>query len=83
MNLKIQKIFTKLRNILNDEEDELLKKIDKYFNDSFFSENLIKEGEKLSQKIKISLEEGKLIEKEWGNKPLNSSINDCLNIEKI
>jgi len=71
LNLKIQKIFTKLRNILNDREDELLKEIDNYFNNSFFSENLIKEGEKLPQKIKISLEEGKLIEKEWGNKPLN------------
>ena len=82
LNLKIQKIFTKLRNILNDREDELLKEIDNYFNNSFFSENLIKEGEKLPQKIKISLEEGKLIEKEWGNKPLNSSINDCLIIEK-
>ena len=41
----------------------------------------MKEGEKLPYKIKESLEKGKIIEKEWNNNKLNSSINDCLNIE--
>jgi len=36
----------------------------------------------LPNKIKISLEKGKLIDKEWdNNKMLNSIINDCINIE--
>ena len=36
----------------------------------------------MPHKIKISLEKGKSIEKEWNNdNNLNSLINDCINIE--
>jgi hypothetical protein len=44
--------------------------------------NIIKEGEKLPNKIKISLEKGKLIDNEWNdNSKLSSIINSCINIE--
>ena len=82
LKLEIQNIFTKIKNALNNREDELLLQIDNIYNDKFFNENIIKEGEKLPKKIKFSLEKGKLIDKEWDNNNLSSNINDCINIEK-
>ena len=55
--------------------------VDNLFNKKYFDEDIIKKGEKLPKHIKISLEKGKLIEKEWDNNNLNSYINDCINIE--
>ena len=81
LKLNIQKIFTKIRNELNNREDELLLEVDKYADNIFFTEDIIKEGEKLPNKIKESLEKGKILENKWNNNKLNSSINDCLNIE--
>ena len=80
LKINIQKIFTKLRNTINDREDELLLEVDKFYN-LLVNENLIKESELLPNKIKISLEKGKLITNNWKNNKLNSLINDCLNIE--
>jgi len=81
LKLKIQKIFTKIRNSLNEKEDELLLEIDETYNKVYFNEDIIKESEKLPNKIKISLEKGKLIDKEWNDDNLNCLINDCVNIE--
>ena len=46
-------------------------------------ESIIKYSEKLPNQIKISLENGKVLDKEWDDnkKKLNSIINDCINIE--
>ena len=82
IKIDIQNIFTKIRNAINEREDQLLLDVDKKFNEFFYNENIIKDSEKLPNKIKISLERGKLTEKEWkNNNKLNSLINDCLNIE--
>ena len=81
LKMNIQKIFTKLRNCLNDREDELLLEIDKKYNELSLNEEIIKEIDKFPNKIKISLEKGKEIENNWNNNKLNSLINDCLNIE--
>jgi len=81
LKMNIQKIFTKLRNTLNDREDELLLKIDKKYNELYLNEEIIKEIDKFPNKIKISLEKGKEIENNWNNNKLNSLINDCLNNE--
>ena len=84
-NLKseIQKIFTKIRNTLNNREDELLSEIDYFYNIKYFNKDLIKNGKKLSKQIKSSLEKGNLIDKDkdWSDNNLNSYINDCINIE--
>ena len=51
---------------------------------TFCSDNLIKQREKLPQKIKLSLEKGKSIDNVWNNndkKKLTSLIQDCINIE--
>ncbi len=67
LKLNVQKIFTKIRNILNEREDALLFEMDKKYESIYFKEELIKESEKLPNKIKISLEKGKAIDKEWDN----------------
>ena len=75
-------IFTKLRNALNQREDEILTNIDNDFKKYFFDEELVKKAEKLPNKVKLSLEKGKLIDKEWNDdNKLNFIINDCINIE--
>ena len=81
IKLNIQKIFTKIRNALNNREDELLLEVDNEFEKLYFNEEILIETEKLPNKIKISLEKGKLIDKEWDNNELKSLINDCINIE--
>ena len=81
LKLKIQKIFTKIRNALNDREEELLLDIDNKFSEKFLNEELIKESEKLPNKIKVSLEKGKEIDKEWDDNKLNILIGSCINIE--
>ena len=82
LKLKIQKIFTNIRNIINNREDELLLEIDNKYNDKYIDENIYKEIEKLPNKIKISLEKGKLLDNEWDNdNKLYTLINICINIE--
>ena len=81
LKLKIQNIFTKIRNTINNREDELLLEADKYFNNLLFNKDIIKDGEKLPNKIKESLERGKLIYKKWNNNKSNILLKDCLNIE--
>ena len=82
VKIKIQTMFTKIRNILNEREDELLLEIDKKYNELFFKEELITDNENLQNKIKISLEKGKIEEDEWEDKTkLPSLINKCIAIE--
>ena len=83
LKLKVQKIFTKIRNELNNREDELLLQIEQKYEEFYIKEEKIKEIEKLPIKIKASIEKGNLIvNKEWDNDDkLNIIINDCINIE--
>ena len=81
LKLKVLKAFTKIRTALNEREDKLLEEIDDLFNKRYFNEDIINKGEKLPKKIKISLDKGKQIDKEWDNDNLVSYINDCINIE--
>ena len=77
----IQTVFTKLRSEINNREDKLLFEVDSKFEELFFKEDIIKQGDKLPNKIANSLKKGKLIEEHWNENKLNSLINDCLNIE--
>ena len=79
IKLDLLKIFTKIRNELNNRENQLLEEVDKLFDKHFVKEDNIRECEKLPNKIKTSLEKCKKINIE--NDKLNSLINDCLNIE--
>ena len=83
--MKIQKLFTKFRNEINEREEELLKITDKEYDNLFFNENLIKEIEKLPNTTKTVIENSKNINndhKDWNNdNKLNFLINICINIE--
>ena len=79
LKIKVQKIFTKIRNEINEREDKISLEIDECFDNSFFKEDLIKQSENLPKKISINLEKGKLIGKENDNLAL--IVNDCINIE--
>ena len=58
-------------------------KIDEKYDNIYFKEDTIKETERMPNKIKIDLENGKRINNEWNDeKKLKSIINDCINIEK-
>jgi len=82
LKLKIQTIFTKIRNVLNEKEDQLLLDIDNIYNNNiYFKEDIIKQSIKLPNKIKKSIDKGKIIEKEWNDNNLSSLINDCIIIE--
>ena len=83
LKLKIQSIFTKLRNVLNEREDKLLSDIDNEYDNIYFKEDIIKTNEKIPNKIKKSIEKGKIIEKEkeFNENNLSSLVNDCIIIE--
>ena len=79
---KISKIFTKLRDLLNEREDQLLLELNNMYNNLYFKEDLIKNGEEISKQINSFLEKGKILNNEWeNNNKLISNINDCINIE--
>ena len=82
LKMNIQNAFTKLRNAINDREDELLIIVDKKFKELYFNEDFVKESENLPKKVDLSLKKGKLINENWKNFNLKILINDCLNIEK-
>ena len=54
IKLEIQNIFTKLRNSINEREDSLLLEVDNLYSKTFFDEALLKECEKLPNKVKLS-----------------------------
>jgi len=82
IKLKISKIFTYIRNNINEREDELLSEVENIYDKTYFKEDLIRKGEKIPSKIKIFKEKGEIIKKDWDdNNKLNNIINDCINIE--
>ena len=47
LKIDIQNTFTRIRNIINEREDQLLFDVDKQFDNLYFKEELIKQSEKL------------------------------------
>ena len=77
----IQQEFTKLKNILNNREDELLNAIDKIFND-YYDDDKIKKSQKIDKQIKITLDKSKTLDKYLNdNNYLNYLISICIDIE--
>ena len=82
IKLKIQKVFTKLRNKLNEREEILLLEVDKIFDETYISEEMIRKGEKLPKQIQMTLENSKEIDNKYNNdNQINLLINDCITIE--
>ena len=78
---KIQKIFTNIRNEINNREEVLLLEVNKEFENYFFKEDIVKNIEKFPNKIKLSLEKCKEINKEDNNNDQIILINECIKIE--
>ena len=85
LKLEIGKVFTKIRNKINEREDQIFLEVDNLYEKIYFKEELIKGSENLPNEIKLSLEKGITIDREWDNQEnkLNSLINDCIKIENI
>ena len=81
LKLKIQKVFTNIRNEINKKEDEILLDLDKKLGSFFLDKEYVKNIDRIPNKVKISLENGKILEKNWKEKELNESLYNCLNIE--
>ena len=84
LKLEMLNIFTKIRNILNERENELLLEIDKKFELFNFNDSIIKESEKLPKKVKSLLDIGKKVENELKNNNninINSIIINSINME--
>ena len=80
---KIQKIFTRLRNCLNEREDKILSEVDEIFNSCYFNKTVVEESENFPNKIKKYLEIGDIQENEWENENnFKRLINNCIKIEK-
>ena len=56
--MKVSKIFTQIRNVINEREDKILLEIDNKFNDIYFKDEIIHKCENLPNKIKKSIEKG-------------------------
>ena len=67
LKLNVQKIFTKIRTVINEREDELLSDIDNEFSNNFCGDDIIEESIKLPNKIKQYLEKENLLNNDWNN----------------
>ena len=76
LKLKIQKVFTNIRNILNIREDELISEVD----DLYFKEDIMRDIEKLPDKIKSSLYKCKNID-DIKDDNILKLIKECTEIE--
>ena len=63
--INILKIFTNIRNEVNDREDKIMNELDKLFDNIYFDEGLIKKSEKITSQIKLNLEESKSLDNDW------------------
>ena len=54
--LEIQKVFTKIRTIINEREDKLLAEVEEIYKNKFYDEKIVKESEKLPLKVKNCLD---------------------------
>ena len=78
---KITKIFTNIRNEVNNREDKLLLEIEEKYQDLYFKEDIIRDYEKLPTKVNLLLEKNKKKEINDNEQELNVLINNCLEIE--
>ena len=77
------KIFTDIRNKVNEREDLILFEVDKIYNETYIEEKKLKEIDKLPKIIQTSLKKANISEKDLADmNKLSSAINDCIGIEK-
>ena len=78
LKTEIKNIFEKIRSELNNREKILLSEVDKYFEEHYFNEGIVKK----CNEIKSLLENVESIDEDWkDDDKLNELINNCINIE--
>ena len=81
INMKIQKIFTKLRNALNEREEQILSEMDKIYTFSTLNEDKIKKVLHKTDKTKEFIKEVKSKNFNWKNNDLKILMNNCITID--
>ena len=81
IKLKIQNVFTKIRNELDGREDELLLEVDKKFDENYCNEKILKDTETLPTKIESLLSRTEDINKYYNDNKLSLFLNVCINVE--
>ena len=81
LKTQIQNIFTKIRNELNKREDKLLSEVDDTFDNLYCNENIVKNSEKLPEKIKELIKTAENANKEYDDNKIDAFINICINVE--
>ena len=84
LKIKIQKLFTKIRNEINKREDQLLIKVEKVYEKYFFNKNLNKYIDMVTNQINLSINRGRILLDESNNNEttnLINLINECVAIE--
>ena len=80
----IKDMYKQIKKIIIKRKDEILLKVEKQFNILFIkNNNMIKEIEKLSNRIKIALQRCEIIQQNWDNNKynLNLLVNNCIILE--
>ena len=78
LKTEIKNIFEKIRSELNNRENILSLEVDKYFEENYFNEGIVKKF----NEIKSLLENVESIDEDWeDDDKLNKLINNCINIE--
>jgi hypothetical protein len=76
----IQNTFTKIRNIINEREDELILEVETLFTDKFISDDYFRKIKNLPSRIKHALSQVESIEEKWNDNKL-SALHEYLDIE--
>jgi hypothetical protein len=80
LKTNIQKIFTQIRNALNEREEKIFQEIDKIFNFSFLNDEKMRKIERMPDKTKNFLKEVKTTDYNWKSNNLKVLINNCISI---
>ena len=81
IKIKIQNIFTKIRNELNNREDELLLNVDKTFRNVYCDEKILKDSEKLPERIKTLLNKVGNINNYYNENKISLFLNICITVD--
>ena len=83
LKIRVQKFFTKIRNEINQREDQLLLIVEQVYEKYFFNKNFSKDIDKIKNKLNLSFNKELNILNEYDKDEINfiSLINDCLIIE--
>ena len=79
LKIKIQKLFTQIRNEINKREDQLLFKVEKVFEQYFFNKNLNKDLDRIINQINLSITKGKILLDEFNHNNNNNLIKKNYN----